>query len=1738
MNPIKIVTIPLLSFAIAACGGGGSPDNNTDTPDSGTGTDGGNTPVVTTPDTDGSTTVPVGNLRFGSGEGENFIPGKITLDQNYSMLAGSLQVSVNVVDNGSGNTLVPQSYLYTFNSTCSTEATPRASFNVTSLGSTTGTAATTYNNINCSGNDALTVKLFSADGKVELAEATATVTGYAPQLGSGSGSGYFDGKISGDSTLETESSSYLSASVVDVADSNALITDADKEKYTVVWRSSCADSAFSITSEKLETGNLDTRYDAKSCVGVDVVTLSIYATNDLTVPLDSISMNMQIGAVVDNTAVPVLSALTIADDHVLAGSSLAITVQGIDSNDNSALTGDYKYQFVTDCAAGTGAFPMEVVETSTGSVSTTFNNLNCVTNGETTLTVNLFEANADVVTDAPLSTLTTKFKTAYPKLGFGSGASFVAGKIDGNTNLIDEASTILTVNAVDGLNLNSLINSASYVAQWSAECAEATFSIDSQPLSTSNVVTRYDANTCTGTDTVTVKLFAKDDLSTPLDSATTSLTIGETASIGALPKLGTGNGSGFNAGQLDLSASYVLAGGSLVIGVNGVNELDANALLTLDYIYKFTSTCMAAGNATFSSDTITSATGQVTNTYFNQTCSGSDTVTVELFAAGANVTSDTPLHTASASFNTAIPQLGFGSGADFVVGTISGNTNLVDEASTKLSATVVDPLNVNRVLRSSDYYISWEDDCAYDYDAADANSTKPTFSIVTQNISSNIETRYDADAVNCKTPQVTLKLFNQFDEVLDSVNVDLSIAEGLEPSQPLLGTGEETTFVVQTIKLSETPIAARQTVGISVNIVDGKDGTNTLLDDAEYAVAFDSTCVADGRASFDVVQKRTTSGTVEVFYTASGCTGEDRINATLYAVENNVVLTDSSLAVATTVLVINSAVVNSIEYQDMTDRQIALKGISFSELPEVTAVTFLVKDEYNQPASGKKVFFTLSNPSVDATLSGITDPDTGEVETTTNAQGLAIAYVNSGSTHGLVSVRAEILREKYENGLLLPPNNDDRIRTQSFGISITTGLPVQSSFSMVADTYNPRGWDILGEEVEVTVNLNDQFQNPIPDGTLINFVTDGGKVEPTCETTNGTCSVKWTSASPRPGFNLNTSAKQKSNQYHVVEGEPNPVHQIHPTNDPDSSFYFNRKPGTVSDLKCGDGSSEQDAGLLCDAYRVVDEDSDWDGGRSGVVTILAYTEGEVGFSDGGGLDSNTEANGRFDYGESFFPLGEAYLDANENGEYDISSEHNPYEKLIEFDHNGAYTPLVEDSDDGDDSNDSKYQGGNCSDAAKLAGHCAEPVHIRQSIQLVMASDYVDVRLESATGEVSGDLDLTECINVYNEKSVEFKFSVADYNGNTPIKGTDLTFEIADFSIVQAPDVVANTNDTHPHSAYLKVEPGDVFSSSIARLVAAHPDEGIAGFAETPLLSDDPRIKIDTTDYLMNASAGSQIVALQFEDGCGLRPQDSDVIIIEATGVKIGTFNSNVIIDPDPVTNVKSAMNPPASPGTPGTPATSNPRADYFQIYGRELREGGELFLEIERAVNLSTVIDAEAKTQAAVAARDAAQIPYDTSKTTYDNRVAAYTAAEEDVSEKTVDRDAKQADRDAKQTDRDARASELAALQAASPQDATAIAAAEDALNDAETALNDAETALNNAVSGLATADSNKQTAETQLATNKTAFDEAANEAETAISEEEDIRAAYALTDGSIKVRAINRAAGGIETNKTFEVRL
>jgi hypothetical protein len=144
------------------------------------------------------------------------------------------------------------------------------------------------------------------------------------------------------------------------------------------------------------------------------------------------------------------------------------------------------------------------------------------------------------------------------------------------------------------------------------------------------------------------------------------------------------------------------------------------------------------------------------------------------------------------------------------------------------------------------------------------------------------------------------------------------------------------------------------------------------------------------------------------------------------------------------------------------------------------------------------------------------------------------------------------------------------IYSQSNTLTITTGLPTQDFFSLSVQTYNIEGLDYDGITSTLTIIASDRLGNPVPDGTVINFITEGGDISngtssASCITTNGKCSVTFTSAELRPA--------------------------------------------------------------------------------NGRVTILAYAVGEKSFVDANG-------NNRYDVGETFYDLGDLYLDANENGVWD------------------------------------------------------------------------------------------------------------------------------------------------------------------------------------------------------------------------------------------------------------------------------------------------------------------------------------------------------------------------------------------------------------------------------------------------------------------------------------------------------
>lgn len=105
----------------------------------------------------------------------------------------------------------------------------------------------------------------------------------------------------------------------------------------------------------------------------------------------------------------------------------------------------------------------------------------------------------------------------------------------------------------------------------------------------------------------------------------------------------------------------------------------------------------------------------------------------------------------------------------------------------------------------------------------------------------------------------------------------------------------------------------------------------------------------------------------------------------------------------------------------------------------------------------------------------------------------------------------------------------------------------------------------------------------------------------------------------------------------------------------------------------------------------------------GRMTVLATMEGEETFTDNNG-------NKRYDSGEPFVSLTEAWRDDNENGVYNLG------EYFVDANGNGRW----------DNSTVSRFKGTMCTDEAKSAGHCAAGVDVRDSMVIIMANSNLEI----------------------------------------------------------------------------------------------------------------------------------------------------------------------------------------------------------------------------------------------------------------------------------------------------------------------------------------------------------------------------------------------------------------------------
>ncbi len=324
-------------------------------------------------------------------------------------------------------------------------------------------------------------------------------------------------------------------------------------------------------------------------------------------------------------------------------------------------------------------------------------------------------------------------------------------------------------------------------------------------------------------------------------------------------------------------------------------------------------------------------------------------------------------------------------------------------------------------------------------------------------------------------------------------NYQILAADAVVDSEIRLGYFDENgDFVEGKIELTiaSNNISAGGTLGLSVDLVD----ENGDLITTPIPVTFTSNCVKNENASIDesVLSIYGTASSTFADIDCAGTTGTDDVLVASVAV-------DDMTSTASETISINGEQLGSIEFISSQPDAIVLKGTGGQNQQETSTLTFKVKSQLGNVLAQQEVNFALST-----SVGGISLSRTSGF---TNSQGLVTTQVSAGTVPTAVRVTA-VASMDFDGEIV-------EVQSQSDLLSINTGLPEQRSMTIAATVLNPEAHNISGEESSITVWLSDNFHNPVPDGTTVNFTTEGGNIEPSCATINGSCSVVWESSEPR-----------------------------------------------------------------------------------------------------------------------------------------------------------------------------------------------------------------------------------------------------------------------------------------------------------------------------------------------------------------------------------------------------------------------------------------------------------------------------------------------------------------------------------------------------------------------------------------------------------------------------------------------
>lgn len=323
------------------------------------------------------------------------------------------------------------------------------------------------------------------------------------------------------------------------------------------------------------------------------------------------------------------------------------------------------------------------------------------------------------------------------------------------------------------------------------------------------------------------------------------------------------------------------------------------------------------------------------------------------------------------------------------------------------------------------------------------------------------------------------------------------------------------------IAFDSTSVSAYGTTGVTVQVLqNGAPYTSPVT------VAFTTSCAA-GKSTMTPSATTRPDGKAVGTFVDNGCAQVADANVTITAT--------ISTGTVSKILTVRAPTAGSLRFVSAVpaDKSITLRGQGGNGRQENATLTYKLVDVAGNGVGDADVCFDATTYVGGLNLDGFSPPP-GNLPTTqgsdalcksgsndlisvinyvkrTNADGTVSIQINSGTVPTPVRVRAQAL---------YPTSATSALATYSDTLSISTGLPIQRSFSLSIDQANIDGGDFDGVPAVLTIRLADQFSNPVPDGTVVNFVGSGGAVctadNGSCKTVNGACSCTFNSQERRP----------------------------------------------------------------------------------------------------------------------------------------------------------------------------------------------------------------------------------------------------------------------------------------------------------------------------------------------------------------------------------------------------------------------------------------------------------------------------------------------------------------------------------------------------------------------------------------------------------------------------------------------